>query len=260
MIVLVAGDVVGRPGRRAVTEMLPGLIEEFAAEFVIVNAENAAGGAGITKETGSPLFAAGAHVLTTGNHVWNNREGYTYVEEESRLLRPANYHHSAPGRGGNIYQADNGARVGVINLQGRTFMQAIEDPFRIGSELTNRMRPDCDVLIIDFHAEATSEKIALGVYLDGQVSCVFGTHTHVPTADEQILPKGTAYITDVGMTGPTESIIGMRPAEIIERFLTGMPKRYEVANGPAVLNGLALDLDESTGLARKIERIRRFID
>lgn len=259
MIVLVVGDIVGRPGRRALAELLPGLVEEFSAGFVIANGENAAGGAGITRETAVPLFAAGAHVLTMGNHVWNHREGIPYIEEELRIVRPANFPPGTPGRGGHVFESPSGARIGVVNLQGRTFMQPIEDPFRIGLELIQTLRPQADFIIVDFHAEATSEKMAFGHYVDGQVACVYGTHTHVATADERILPKGTAYITDIGMTGPSESIIGMRADEIIERFVTGLPRRYEVASGPVMLNAIALDIDESSGAARSIQRVCRHL-
>lgn len=257
MIVLVAGDIVGRPGRRALNEALPALIAEHKPDFVIANGENAAGGAGITRETAAPLFAAGVHVLTMGNHVWNQRDSYAYIEEETRLVRPANFPPGAPGRGSYVYELPSGVRVGVVNLQGRTFMQPIDDPFRAGDEAIKSLESSADVIIVDIHAEATSEKLAFALFVDGRVSCVFGTHTHVPTADECVLPKGTAYITDVGMTGPSESIIGMRPADIIERFLTGLPKRFEVASGPAVLNGIVVDVDETTGLARGIERLRK---
>lgn len=257
MIVLVVGDIVGRPGRRALNEALPGLVEEYSPDFVIANGENAAGGAGITRETAAPLFAAGVHVLTMGNHVWNQREAYEYIQEETRIVRPANFPPGAPGRGSQVFESASGARVGVVNLQGRTFMQAIDDPFRVGDETIRALENSADIVVVDLHAEATSEKLAFAHFVDGRVALVFGTHTHVPTADEAVLPKGTAYITDVGMTGPTESIIGMRPGDIIERFLTGLPKRFEVATGPAVLNGIVADIDESSGLARGIERVQR---
>lgn len=259
MRVLVVGDVVGRPGRRAVTELFPDLISELAPDFVIVNAENAAGGAGITPETANPIFAAGAHVLTMGNHVWNHRESYDYIEEEVRIVRPANFPPGVPGRGGHVYAAPNGVKVAVVNVQGRTFMQPIDDPFRVGEALIEQLKPQADVVIVDIHAEATSEKLAFALFMDGRVACVFGTHTHVPTADERILAGGTAYISDVGMTGPSNSIIGMRPEEIINRFVTGLPTRFEVAKGPAELNGIVLDLDETKGTATGIQRIHKDI-
>ncbi|MCC6483750.1 MAG: TIGR00282 family metallophosphoesterase [Armatimonadetes bacterium] len=257
MIVLIVGDIVGRPGRRALSETLPGLVEEFSPDFVIANGENAAGGSGITRETAAPLFSAGVHVLTMGNHVWNHREAIPYIEEDTRIVRPANFPSGSPGRGANVFVARDGVKVAVINLQGRTFMQPIDDPFRTGSQLIETLSQQADVIIVDFHAEATSEKMAFAHYVDGGVACVYGTHTHVATADEGVLPRGTAYITDIGMTGPSQSIIGMRPDEIIERFVTGLPKRYEVAGGPTMLNGIVLDIDESKGLARSIQRVRR---
>ncbi|MGQ9809596.1 MAG: TIGR00282 family metallophosphoesterase [Armatimonadota bacterium] len=255
MRVLVVGDVVGRPGRSAVRSLLPRIVEEHEIHFIIVNAENAAGGSGITEPTARELFEAGAHVLTTGNHVWGQREAFGFVDREERLLRPANFPDGAPGRGAGVYQV-RGERVGVVNVQGRTFMQALEDPFRTAEELVGRLREECQIIFVDMHAEATSEKMALARFLDGKVTCVFGTHTHVPTADECILPGGTAYITDVGMTGPVDSIIGMQPKAIIERFLTGLPVRFEVARGKAALHGILVDADERTGAATAIERIR----
>lgn len=257
MIVLVVGDVVGRPGRKTLRQFVPQLVDELGAGFVIVNGENAAGGSGITAETAREIFEAGADVITTGNHVWGQRESYSYVGSEERLLRPANFPEGAPGSGARVYQAGNGVRICVINVQGRTFMQPIEDPFLTANALVEQLRGQSDIIIVDMHAEATSEKIALGYYLDGRVSCVFGTHTHVPTADEQILPNGTAYITDVGMTGPAHSIIGMSPKPIIDRFITGLPARFDVAKGKGILNGIVLDIDETSGRARSIQRVAR---
>ncbi len=256
MVILVVGDVVGRPGRKAVADLLPPLRDELRADFAIVNAENAAGGTGVTEATARELLDAGADVLTTGNHVWQVRESYPYLDSEERLLRPANFPPGAPGRGFGVFNAD-GIRVAVANLQGRTFMQPIDDPFRCADSIVEQIRNDSDIRIVDIHAEATSEKLALACYLDGRVSCVFGTHTHVATADERILPGGTAFITDVGMTGPAESIIGMRPDAIIERFVTGLPSRFDVARGKGQLNGVLLDIDETSGLARSIARVRR---
>lgn len=256
MVILVVGDVVGRPGRKAVADLLPPLRDELRADFAIVNAENAAGGTGITEATAKELLDAGADVLTTGNHVWQVRESYPYLDSEERLLRPANFPPGAPGRGFGVFDAD-GIRVAVANLQGRTFMQPIDDPFRCADSIVERVRNVSDIRVVDIHAEATSEKLALACYLDGQVSCVFGTHTHVATADERVLSGGTAFITDVGMTGPAESIIGMRPDAIIERFVTGLPSRFDVARGKGQLNGIVLDIDETTGLARSIARVRR---
>lgn len=259
MIVLAIGDVVGRPGRRAVTEALPRLIEEHEPNLVVMNAENASGGAGITQETAAALFAAGADVLTMGNHVWNNRQSYDYIDSETRIVRPANFPQGAPGRGHGVFEARDGGKVGVLNLQGRTFMQAIDDPFRAGERAIDELSKQCDAILVDFHAEATSEKMAFAWHVDGKVACVWGTHTHVPTADERLLPGGTAYISDLGMTGPYDSIIGMNPDGIIGRFLSGMPVRFEVAKGSAILNGAVIDVDLGTGLAHGIERIRAFV-
>ncbi len=257
MIALVIGDVVGRPGRRAVSECLPALVAEFSVDIVIANGENAAGGAGITKETAQPLFEAGVDVITTGNHVWSHRDSYPYLDEEPRVLRPANFPEGAPGRGSNVFESGAGIKIGVINLQGRTFMQPIDDPFRVGLSHVIEIGDKCDVVVVDLHAEATSEKMAFAYYVDGRAACVYGTHTHVQTADERVLPGGTAYITDIGMTGPSESIIGMQPEAIIRRFTTGLPSKFDVAKGPVMLCGVVLDVDESSGKARAITRIRR---
>lgn len=257
MKILAIGDIVGRPGRRAVAEFLPGLMTELEPDFVIANAENASGGAGINQETAAAIFEAGVDALTMGNHVWSNRDSYTYIESEIRLVRPANYPEGAPGRGYQVLESRAGIRIGLLNLLGRTFMQAVDDPFAVGQHAIEDLQKCSDVIVVDMHAEATSEKMAFAWFVDGQVACVFGTHTHVPTADEQVLEGGTAYITDVGMTGPRNSIIGMRPAEIIERFRTGLPTRFEVAKGPTVLNAILVDVDEGCGLARSIERVQR---
>lgn len=257
MRILAIGDIVGRPGRRAVSEFLPGLMAELEPDFVIANAENASGGAGINQETAAAIFDAGVDALTMGNHVWSNRDSYAYIDSETRLVRPANYPEGAPGRGYQVMLSRGGIRVGLLNLLGRTFMRAVDDPFAVGRQAVEDLQKQSDVIIVDMHAEATSEKMALAWFLDGQVACVFGTHTHVPTADEQVLEGGTAYITDVGMTGPRNSIIGMRPAEIIERFRTGLPTRFEVAKGPTVLNAILVEVDESCGLALEIRRVQR---
>lgn len=259
MILLAIGDVVGRPGRRAITEALPQLMESYKPDLVVMNAENASGGAGITLETAAALYAAGADVLTMGNHVWNNRQSYEYIDAETRLVRPANFPSGAPGRGWGVYEARDGTRLGVVNLQGRTFMQAIDDPFRAGEAALEDLRGKCDAVVVDFHAEATSEKMAFAWHVDGQAAAVWGTHTHVPTADERLLPGGTAYISDLGMTGPYDSIIGMNPDGIIGRFLSGMPVRFEVAKGSAILNGAVIDIDGESGLAKSIERVSRFV-
>ncbi|HEY3247659.1 MAG TPA: TIGR00282 family metallophosphoesterase [bacterium] len=257
MRILVVGDIHGKPGRRILRAVVPRLRKAHGAAIVIANGENAAGGAGITRDVIAEILDSGVDAVTGGNHTWHNREAYEVLDAEPRLLRPANYPAGAPGRGAAVIEA-NGARVGVLNLQGRIFMQSLDDPFQIARVEAERLRAETPVVIVDFHAEATSEKIALGWYLDGRVSAVIGTHTHVQTADERVLPEGTAYISDVGMTGPRDGVIGMEREGIIERFLTQLPVRFTVAAGVAQLNAVALDVDEATGRARGITRIQEF--
>ncbi|MGH2405410.1 MAG: TIGR00282 family metallophosphoesterase [bacterium] len=257
MRILVIGDIHGKPGRRILRARLAGLRKTHGADLVIANGENAAGGAGITTDVVGEIFGSGVEVITGGNHTWHNREAYETLDAESRLLRPANYPPGAPGHGTAIVDV-GGTPVGVLNLQGRIFMQGIDDPFRAGREHAERLREQAPVVIVDFHAEATSEKIALGWFLDGRVSALVGTHTHVQTADERVLPGGTAYISDVGMTGPRNGVIGMEREGIVERFLTQLPVRFTVAPGPAQLNAVVLDVDESSGRARTIHRIQEF--
>jgi metallophosphoesterase (TIGR00282 family) len=260
MKILMVGDVVGKPGRAAVIRLVPGLREVHSADFVVVNAENAAGGMGITPETGAAMLGNGlADVLTLGNHAWAKREAYGYLSEEPRILRPANYPPGAPGRGHGIFQTAQG-QVVVMNLQGRVFMESTDDPFRMADALLAEVRNVTPVVFIDFHAEATSEKQAFGWYVDGRASAVIGTHTHVQTADERILPGGTAYLTDVGMTGPIDSIIGMRREIVLPRFTTLMPARFEVAEGPARLCGAVIDIDATTGRATHITRIQEGVE
>lgn len=254
MKILFVGDVTGKPGRRLLASQLPGLRRTHGLDVVIANGENAAGGVGITTGVANELFAAGVDALTGGNHSWHNREAYELLDAEPRMLRPANYPAGAPGRGAAVITAASGARVGVVNLQGRVFMTDLEDPFRVGRELAVALRADVPVIVVDMHAEATSEKVALGWYLDGYVSAVFGTHTHVQTSDERILPQGTAYITDVGMTGPRDGVIGMAREIIIERFLTQLPSRFEVAPGPAQFNAVVVEVS-ADGRATAIERV-----
>ncbi|MGM0493643.1 MAG: TIGR00282 family metallophosphoesterase [Armatimonadota bacterium] len=258
MVILHIGDVVGKLGRRCISEFLPELIVRHDAGLVVVNGENAAGGNGITTSIADDIFAAGADVITTGNHVWAQKEAEKLVEEDERVLRPANYPPGAPGSGAGIYPSrTEGAQVGVINLQGRIFMRELDDPFRAADEILDWMRQDTPVILVDFHAEATSEKIALSRHLDGRVSACVGTHTHVQTADERIFPGGTAHITDVGMTGATESIIGVGIEPVLERFRTQMPVRFEPPRtGPAILCGVVLEVDPQTGRTWSIERIQ----
>lgn len=237
-------------------EWLPALRNTLQAHVVIVNAENAAGGIGLTPDLANTLLRqAHVDVLTLGNHAWGKREIYSYLDTEPRIVRPANYPPGAPGRGFGFYRTTEGL-LAVIALQGRTFMEPVDDPFRVIDELLNEIQPKTHFIFVDFHAEATSEKQALGWYVDGRVSAVIGTHTHVQTADERILPGGSAYLTDVGMTGPTDSVIGMDRHVIIQRFLSGLPSRFEVAEGQAHLSAVLVDLDSSTGHAVRILRLQ----
>ena len=260
--VLMVGDIIGKPGRTAVERALPGLRDERAIDFVVANGENVAGGAGLTASTATALFAAGVDVITSGNHIWDKREMYGELDREERILRPLNYgEDGVPGRGWGVFQAADGSELAVINAQGRTFMQPIENPFTMLDGLLEEGADELPpVRLVDFHCELTSEKNAFGIHLDGRVSAVVGTHTHVPTADERILPRGTAYITDIGMTGPVYSVIGFDPDTVLPRFMTGLPTRFEVGQGRVVLNAVQIDLDTSTGRAAAIERIHRVID
>jgi 2',3'-cyclic-nucleotide 2'-phosphodiesterase len=257
--ILFVGDVVGKPGRRILAQMLPGLRREFGADLVIANGENSAGGFGITRETFDDLVAAGVDVVTGGNHTWQAREAYALLDSDPRLLRPANYPAGTPGRGAGVFRTPGPRRdpIAVLNLEGRVFMQPLDSPFLVARAEVDRLRTEAAVIVVDMHAEATSEKAALGWYLDGRVSAVVGTHTHVQTADERILPEGTAFITDAGMTGPRDSVIGMRQEEVLQRFLTLLPTRFDVAAGPAQINAVALEVDEQTGRARRIQRVSR---
>jgi len=253
--ILFIGDVIGKGGRKAIARLLPRLIGK-GVDFVIANGENAAGGMGITTQIAEVLFELGINVITSGNHIWRKKEIIPYLEQEHRLLRPANYPAGAPGRGSGIYTIADGRKVGVLNLEGRIFMRSLESPFKTAEEHLSFLRRETTVIIIDFHAEATSEKMALGWFLDGEVSAVLGTHTHVQTADERVLPGGTAYITDVGMTGPTDSVIGIKKEIALQRFLTMLPNMFEPAKGGIELQGVILDIDERTGLSMEIQRVK----
>jgi len=260
--ILFIGDVVGKPGRRAVAALLPGLRRELDIDLAIANGENSAGGFGITRETFEDLLRAGVDVVTGGNHTWQIRESVALLESEPRLLRPANYPAGTPGRGSGVFRiaGATSAVVGVLNLEGRVFMQPLLSPFEFGREEARRLHGEAAVVVVDFHAEATSEKAALGWYLDGKVSAVIGTHTHVQTADERMLQEGTAFITDAGMTGPRDSIIGMGRDEVIRRFLTLLPSRFDVAPGPVQFNGVVIEADTTTGRASRIERVVRLLE
>jgi metallophosphoesterase (TIGR00282 family) len=255
MRLLFIGDIVGKPGRRAVHELLPDLISNYQIDFVIANGENAAAGFGITREIVEDLFENRIDVITTGNHIWDKKEIHDFIGDYETLLRPANYPGSAPGRGSVVMPCVNGHHVGVLNIMGRVFMHSLECPFRIAEEEIARIRKRTKIILVDMHAEATSEKIAMGWFLDGKVTAVVGTHTHVQTADERVLPGGTAYITDVGMTGPFDSVIGTRKEIVLERFLTQLPNKFDVAKGDVRLQAVLIDVDEKTGRALSIERL-----
>jgi len=250
---LFIGDIIGHPGRRALRRCLPRLREKLSPDFVIANAENAAGGLGITEEVGTELLGF-VDVLTSGNHVWDKKEALPYLDREPRLIRPANYPPLNPGKGSYLLESPRGFKAGVLNLQGRVFMEPLDCPFRVADGEVARLRAVTPIIVVDFHAEATSEKQALGWYLDGKVSAVIGTHTHVPTADERILPRGTAYITDVGMVGGYRSVIGIRPEQAVARFLTARPQRFEPEREGFILSALYVELEAATGRALSVRR------
>ena len=250
--VLFIGDVIGRPGRKALAKHLPSLKQKFSPDVIIINAENAAGGIGITEKICQELLGY-ADVLTSGNHIWDKKEALPLLESEPRLLRPANYPPVNPGKG--TYVLDKGKhRVGVLNLQGRVFMEPIDCPFRIAYREIESLRNTTPIIIVDFHAEATSEKQAMGWYLDGKVSAVIGTHTHIPTADERLLPQGTAYITDIGMVGGYNSVIGIRRDQALDRFLTSRPQRFEPGKDGMILSSVCVEIDSLTGKALNIRK------
>ena len=255
MLILAVGDIIGRPGRRAVNELLPGMREQYGLDLVIANAENVASGLGLTSATARELLDAGVDVLTSGNHIWAQKEIIPYLDGEMPILRPLNYPPGVPGRGYIINR-----QVMVVNLIGRTFMGNFDCPFRAMDHLLAEVKHNPPVIIVDFHAEATSEKVAMGRYLDGQVSAVLGTHTHVGTIDAQVLPQGTAYVTDIGMTGPIDSIIGDDAEAVLQRFLTIIPHRLSVGKGKTLFNAVLVSVDEKSGKAISIERIYREVE
>ncbi|HOX16412.1 MAG TPA: TIGR00282 family metallophosphoesterase [Smithellaceae bacterium] len=255
MKILFIGDIVGKPGRRAVKEILPSLIGNREIDLVIANCENAAAGFGVTRDVVEELYDAHIDILTSGNHIWDKKEVLGFIEDYETLLRPANYPGLVPGKGSVLLPTAAGDYVGVLNLAGRIFMQPIDCPFVTAKKEIVRLKAKANVIIVDMHAEATSEKKALGWYLDGEVSAVLGTHTHVQTADDEVLPGGTAYISDVGMTGPFDSVIGIKKDTIIEKFLTQVPNRFDVAKGDVRLQGVLMDIDAQSGRANAIERI-----
>ena len=260
---LFIGDIVGQPGRMAVKTLLPELRNLHGLDFVIANGENSAGGSGITPKIAQEIFDAGVDVITSGDHVWDQKEVMELLASEKRFLRPLNYPSGTPGRGSGVFEVQSlksgfqsRVSIAVINAQGRTFMQPpLENPFSMALEVVERLRQLTNLIFVDFHAEATSEKIAFGRFLDGQVSAVVGTHTHVQTADEQIFPGGTAYLTDAGFTGPHESVLGREIEPVVKKFLTAMPQRFEVARERVILHGAVIEIDETTGKALKIQRV-----
>jgi len=254
--VLFIGDIFGEPGRRALARAVPRLVAQRQIDIVIGNGENAAGGFGITPELAEELFDLGLAVITTGNHAWDKKEILDYFPREPRLLRPANYPSGVPGNGSVVVESAGGEQLGILQLMGRAYMPTLDCPFQVAKKELTTLKKRTAAVIVDMHAEATSEKMAMGHYLDGEVVAVVGTHTHVQTADDQILPKGTAYVTDIGMTGPLHSVIGVKKELAIEKFLTGMPRRFEVASGPSVFCAVLLELDARLGKALSIERIR----
>jgi len=256
------GDLIGKPGRQAMERELAGLRTDRGIDLVTANGENLAGGMGLTMSTANAMFDSGVDVITSGNHIWDKREIIPELDHEDRILRPLNYgQHNIPGRGWGIFHAADGSEVAVVNAQGRSTMIPIDNPF---TEMDHLLDEGADELpavrLVDFHCELTSEKTAFGLHLDGRVSAVVGTHTHVPTADQRVLARGTAYTSDLGMTGPLDSVIGFEPATVLPRFMTGMPTRFAVGTGPVVFNALLIDIEPDTGRARSVERIARIID
>ncbi|KAA0891842.1 TIGR00282 family metallophosphoesterase [Oryzomonas japonica] len=253
--ILFIGDIIGKPGRQALSRELHRLVDRHAVDLIIANGENAAGGFGLTTETAKELFDTGVHCLTSGNHIWDKREQVPLVLADRRILRPANYGTEVPGTGSVVVTTPGGVKVGVLNLEGRVYMKNLECPFRVADREIELLRKETPLIFVDFHAEATSEKSALGWYLDGRVSAVVGTHTHVQTADERILPQGTAYLTDAGMTGSFDSVIGIGKEEAIRKFLTQLPVKFEIPKKDIRLNGVLVGVDPENGKALSIERI-----
>jgi 2',3'-cyclic-nucleotide 2'-phosphodiesterase len=255
MRLLFIGDIIGKPGRELVKRAVPLLVAQQQIDLVVANAENAAGGFGVTRETAEAILRGGVQVLTSGNHIWDKKEALEYIAAEPRLLRPINYPAAAPGRGLLLVTTGSGVEVAVINAMGRVHMPLVDDPFAAVSRAVDQARERTPLVFVDFHAEATSEKIAMGWHLDGRVTAVVGTHTHVQTADDRVLPGGTAYLTDVGMTGAHDSVIGVEKAAALSRFLTGLPSRFETASGDPRLHAVVIEADERTGRASRITRL-----
>jgi hypothetical protein len=258
MKILFIGDIVGSPGREAVKKLLPQLKKEYNINFVIANAENAAGGSGITARVAQELFDSGISVITTGDHIWKKSEVFEIIDKDERILRPINFPEGAPGRGAGLFQIENGIKIGVVNVQGRVFMEPLlECPFKTSRKAIEALSKETKIIIVDIHAEATSEKVALGWYLEDLASGILGTHTHIQTADEKILPSGCAYITDAGMTGPYYSVIGRRVEDVLKKFITAIPTRFEVATDDVQLCAVIIDIDEASGKAKSILRIQK---
>ena len=251
------GDIVGRSGRKIIHDLLKEIKDEYKADFIIANGENGAGGNGLTPKIAEELFESGINVLTSGNHIWDKKEIIEFIDEEKRLIRPANYPPGTPGSGWTVLEVNKECKVGVINISGRVFLDALDCPFRAIDEILPKIKSYTPVIIIDFHAEATSEKEAFGWYVDGLASAVCGTHTHVQTSDARVLPQGTGYITDVGMSGARDGILGIQREPVIQKFITQMPVRFEVASGVLQIEGVYLEVDESKGQCLQIESFRR---
>lgn len=256
MNILFISDIVGGPGRRVVKELLPQLKENNNIDFCVINGENAAGGFGLTEEIADELFDMGIDVITSGNHIWDRREIAPYLQSNPRILRPVNYPPENPGRGSGVFQAGNGQQVGVINLQGRVFMKEIDCPFRTVNSVIQQLKEETDLILVDFHGEATAEKVAMGWYLDGRVTAVIGTHTHIQTADERVLPGGTGYITDAGMSGGIDGVIGIKAELAIKRFITQTPNRFQPSDKNLVVMGVILTVDTQSCRTEKIERFQ----
>lgn len=255
MNILLIGDIIGAPGRQAIKHLVPQLREKHQIDFVVANGENSAGGNGITKKTAAELLDSGIDVLTSGDHIWKNKDVLKILDLEQRILRPANYPEGAPGKGYNIFICSNNIKIAVINLMGRVFMSTIDCPFHTATKTINKILEETNIILVDFHAEATSEKIALGWHLDGRISCLAGTHTHVPTRDYRILPEGTAYISDLGMVGSQNSVIGVEKDAVLRRFLTQRPVRFQPAQENVWLNGIIVTIDPKTGKATSIKPV-----
>lgn len=256
MKVLFIGDIVGKVGRSAVKSLLPSLTDKYKIDLVIANGENIAGGFGLTEALVVEMLNAGVDIITTGNHVWDKKEFVSFISKDNRVLRPLNFPPHVPGYGSVLYTLSDGTKIAVLNVSGRVFMSNIDCPFRTAKAEIERLSQETSIIIVDFHAEATSEKVAFGFFCDGKVSAIIGTHTHVQTADEKILPQGTAYITDVGMTGPTNSVIGIEVQQIIQRFLTAMPARFEIAKGQGILSAVVVEIKKGSGRSSKIQRLQ----